>query len=275
MYNETAFLEHTRNGVVFRTAADFEAAGGVHHGFSTRFGGVSTGIWASMNLGTTRGDDPGHVRENYSRFLAAIGAEGSAVVMSNQVHGSQVRVVTCADLKLDPCQPEEWQADGLITDIPGVTLSIFSADCIPVLLYDPVRRVIAAVHAGWMGTALGIAGCAADKMISIYGSAPGDILAAIGPGISKCCFETHEDVPNAMTEAMGASALNYIRPLESGKYKVDLKGLNAQWLLKAGLQSEHIAVDCDCTLCHPDKYWSHRAHQERRGSQAAMIQLTT
>jgi YfiH family protein len=117
-----------------------------------------------------------------------------------------------------------------------VVLTIFSADCIPVLLYDPVRRVVAAVHAGWVGTARGIASRAAEKMTAVFGSRPDDILAAIGPGISKCCFETHEDVPNAMTEAMGAPALTCIHALENGKYKVDLKGLNAQWLLKAGLR---------------------------------------
>lgn len=268
-----AITERTVNGVVFRAAEEFETAGGVRHGFSTRLGGVSTGVWASMNLGTTRGDSCDHVRENFRRFCTSIGADNPSVVMSNQVHGDKVRVVTAADIKHDLYHSEEYQADGLITDIPGVALTVFSADCIPILLYDPVRRVIAAVHAGWMGTALGIAGTAAEKMTGIYGSKPADILAAIGPGISKCCFETHEDVPNAMTEAMGAAALAYIQPLENGKYKVDLKGLNAQWLRKSGLSQEHIAVDCECTLCHPDKYWSHRAHREHRGSQAAMIQL--
>jgi YfiH family protein len=269
-----AFTEFIKNGVVFRGAEEFNAAGGVRHGFSTRFGGISTGIWASMNLGTTRGDDPDCVRENYRRFCAAVGTDVNSVVMSNQVHGNEVRAVTAADSKRDLYDPEGYSADGLITDIPGVALTIFSADCIPVLLYDPVRRVIAAVHAGWMGTALGIAARAAEKMVSVYGSSSSDILAAIGPGISRCCFETHEDVPNAMTEALGAKAQPCIEALGAGKYKVDLKGLNSLWLKQAGVLPGHIAVDTDCTLCHPEKYWSHRAHREHRGSQAAMIQLT-
>ena len=154
----------------------------------------------------------------------------------------------------------------------GVSLVIFGADCLPILLYDPVRRVAAACHAGWRGTALGIAQRAVEKM-GFYGSRPEDIRAAIGPGIAKCCFETHEDVPNAMTKALGVCAIPYIEPIEGGKFKVDLKGLNAMRLKRAGLLEEHIDISPDCTACHPEKYWSHRATQGRRGSQAAVIQL--
>lgn len=261
-----------KDGVSYLSADGFEAAGGVAHGFSTRMGGVSTGICESMNLGTTRGDEPDCVRENYRRFLAAIGAPSPHIAMSNQVHGDVVRPVTCADIKPDIYTPEPYEVDGLVTDIPGVTLVVFSADCLPILLYDPVRRVIAAAHAGWRGTAAGIAERAVEKM-TFYGSRPEDILAAIGPGISKCCFETHEDVPNAMTAALGVSATPFIEPIENGKFKLDLKGINAMRLEKAGLLCEHIAVSEACTACHPELYWSHRRTEGVRGSQAAMIQL--
>lgn len=268
------FKEQNVNGVIFRTAQVLTSAGGVVHGFSTRAGGVSTGVWASMNLGTTRGDQPENVRENYRRFCLAVGADPSSIVMSNQVHGNDVRVVTWADRKHDLYAPEGYDTDGLVTDIPGVALTIFSADCIPILFYDPVRKVIAAAHAGWAGTAKGIAARTVEKMTDIYGCDPAHILAAIGPGISKCCFETHADVPNAMTGAMGASALPYIAMCSGGTYKVDLKGLNSMLLQKAGLLVEHISADSDCTLCNPGKYWSYRAHGDDRGSMAAMIQMT-
>lgn len=268
-----SFSEYLRGGVVFRAARNMETAGGVVHAFSTRLGGVSEGALAAMNLGTTRGDEPERVRENYRRFCAAAGLRADRLAMSNQVHGNHVRVITVADIKRDIYDPEGYQADGLVTDIPGITLTVFSADCIPVLLYDPVRRVAAAVHAGWMGTAKGVVRQAAEKMIQLYGCKPADILAAIGPGISKCCFETHADVPNAMTEGMGAQALPCIRPLEGGKYMVDLKELNACWLKGAGISPTNIAIDAECTMCSPDKYWSHRAHGAQRGSQAAMIAL--
>lgn len=259
-------------GVTYLSAEAFEHAGGVVHGFSTRLGGVSTGTYESLNLGSTRGDDPEHVRENYRRFFAAVGADLSTVAMTNQVHSDVVRPVTTADIKAGLLDPEPYEADGLVTDIPGVALVIFSADCLPVLLYDPVRRVIAAVHAGWRGTASGIVERAVEKM-AFYGCRPEDILAAIGPGISRCCFETHEDVPNAMTEAMGASALHCIQVLPTGKFHVDLKALNAKRLENAGLDPEHIAVSGDCTACLPEKYWSHRVTHGERGSQAAMIAI--
>ena len=231
-------IEHNKNGLVYLTADGFEAAGGVAHGFSTRLGGVSEGIYATLNLGMNRGDAPDRVRENYRRFCAAIGADMGNIVCASQVHGDTVRTVTAADLGIGLDEPEPWQADGLVTDIPGVTLAVYSADCLPILLYDPVRRVVGAVHAGWRGTALGIAAKAVERMVDCYGCDRLDILAAVGPGISKCCFETHEDVPNAMTEAMGAAALSSIEVLPTGKFHVDLKGLNAKRLESAGLAPE-------------------------------------
>ena len=267
-----SFAETTKNGVTVTYSQGIAGAGGAVHAFSTRLGGVSAGIYASLNLGSTRGDDPDCVRENYRRFFQAAGADLTQVAMSNQVHGDVVRPVTSADRKRDLYDPEGYEADGLVTDLPGVSLVIFGADCLPILLYDPVRRVAAACHAGWRGTALGIAQRAVEKM-GFYGSRPEDIRAAIGPGIAKCCFETHEDVPNAMTKALGVCATPYIEPIEGGKFKVDLKGLNAMRLKRAGLLEEHIDISPDCTACHPEKYWSHRATQGRRGSQAAVIPL--
>ena len=130
-----------------------------------------------------------------------------------------------------------------------------------------------AVHAGWRGTSLGIVTRTVERMVECFACRREDILAAIGPGISKCCFETHEDVPNAMTEALGASALQFIEILPTGKFHLDLKGLNAKRLEGAGVLAEHIAVSPDCTACMPEKYWSHRVTQGQRGSQAAMIAL--
>lgn len=261
------------NGVTFLAADSFLAAGGVAHGFSTRIGGVSKGIYTSLNLGSTRGDAPDCVKENYRRFCAAIGADVSRVVMTNQIHSTIIRTATPADVKADLYDPEGYDCDGLITDVPGLALTIFSADCIPVLLYDPVKKVIAAVHAGWRGTAGDIAGKAARQMQTEYGCRPGDILTAIGPGISRCCFETHDDVPQAMTDALGDLVKPYIISLENGKFKVDLKGINAALLARAGVASDHIEIAADCTACLSEKYWSHRVTQGKRGSQAAILQL--
>lgn len=266
-------IEQFQNNIPFFAADGFSAVGGVAHGFSTRLGGVSTGMWAELNLGINRGDDPDHVRENYRRFLSAIGSCGEHLAMCNQVHGTVIRNVTSADWKNDPYEKVSFEADGLMTAIPGVALTIFTADCIPVLLYDPKRRVIAALHAGWRGTASGIVTKAVEQMSAIYGSDPADILAAIGPGIDQCCFETHEDVPNAMTAALAGVSLPFIQLKDNGKFSVDLKGINARRLEMAGVTPEHIALCRACTCCQPDQFWSHRRQGTQRGSMASVIEL--
>lgn len=267
-------IEQIHNGVPILQSDGINAAGGVVHGFSTRLGGVSEGMWASLDLSVNRGDDPDHVRENFRRFLAAAGARGSAIATCSQVHGAQVRNITTADAKSDPYDRSGHEADGLMTAVPGIALVISTADCLPILLYDPRRRVIAALHAGWRGTAAGIATAAVEQMVALYGSDPADILAAIGPGIGPCCFETHEDVPNAMTAAMAMNVLPFIRLKENGKFSVDLRGVNAKRLELAGVDPAHIAVSGDCTCCLSEKYWSHRRQGTQRGSMASMIQLT-
>ena len=182
--------------------------------------------------------------------------------------------MTRADILSDPAQPGTYEADGLITVEPGVCLTIFSGDCIPILLYDPLRRCIAAAHAGWRGTAAGIAARAAEAMVQDYGCRAEDILAAIGPGIGPCCFETHSDVPEGLRPGLGEEAEELIRPLAApGKFSVDLKGANACLLRRAGLSPEHIAVCPACTACQLDTFWSHRVQGGQRGSMAAMIQL--
>ncbi|MEG1878973.1 MAG: peptidoglycan editing factor PgeF [Pseudoflavonifractor sp.] len=246
---------------------------GAIHGFSTRMGGVSQGVYASLNLGLSLGDERGNVQENYRRFCAAVGVDKEKLVFSGQEHGPLLRCCTLADAGNGLLRPVDYQADGLITDVPGLALTIFTADCLPILLSDPVRKVVAAVHAGWRGTASGIAAKAVGCMRTIYGCNPKDIRVAIGPGISKCCFETHEDVPNHMTESMCALPLPYIEVCEAGKFHVDLKGLNAADLEQNGVLPEHIAISPDCTACMPEKYWSHRVTRGERGSMAAVIAL--
>lgn len=266
-------IEKINHEIPFFVSDGMEAAGGVAHGFSTRIGGVSEGMWAGLNLSPTRGDDPDHVRENCRRFFAAIGAKGENLARTNQVHEDGVRIITTADSRTDICEKVTYEADALITAVPGITLMVSVADCVPVLLYDPVRRVVAAVHAGWRGTAKGAVSRAVERMIEVYGCDPEDILAAIGPSIGPEDFETHEDVPNAMMASLATQALQYIQIKENGKFAVDLKGLNHLRLTQAGLSSEHIAVSNECTFCDGEKYWSHRKCGNDRGAMAAAIQL--
>jgi hypothetical protein len=264
-------LDKTLGGVPFQISPQLEKAG-VKHGFTTRLGGVSEGIYASLNLGVNRGDDPERVRENYRRVSEALGVDRDRLVFSSQVHEDAVRPVTLEDAGKGLDRPVDYQADGLVTDVPGLPLVVFGADCLTVLLCDPVRQVIAAVHAGWRGTALGIVERAVEAMKG-YGCEPQNILAAIGPGISKCCFETREDVPEAMTAALGEAARPFLLEEGEGKFRVDLKGINALRLQRAGVPTANVDVSTDCTFCKHDKYWSHRYTKGERGSQAALICL--
>jgi len=239
----------------------------VPHGFTTRLGGVSTGVLSSLNLGNHRGDTPETVAENYRRLGQAIGFSPEQLVLTRQIHSDIVRQVGRQDAAgLDHRMYPE--CDGLITNEPGVGLVVFSADCTPILLHDPVTGAVGAVHAGWRGTASGIVAKAVEAMGSAFGTKPENIRSAIGPNIGKCCFETDADVPEAMEKAFGDAAAEYIR--QAGcKYYVNLKGLNALWLRRAGVRS--IEISEECTACQPEKYWSHRVTRGERGAQGAVI----
>ena len=246
----------------------------VCHGFSTRRGGVSKGHLSSLNLrgSVPSGDDPEAVLENYRRFCGAIGVEPCTVVLSKQVHETTVRICTEADAGKGLFSERDYTADALITNVPNLPLTVFSADCGIILLYDPIRRAIGAVHAGWRGCAAGIVEKTVRTMAEAYGSRPGDLLAAVGPCIGQCCFETDGDVPDAMRAALGDDAEPYLE-YRGPKWHVDLAGLNRQWLLRAGLAPEHIDTCGLCTACRPDLFWSHRKMGNARGAQVAMIAL--
>lgn len=255
------------NGVTYMAAPNIPYT----HGFTTRFGGVSEGIYASLNLGEHRGDSEDNVRENYRLLSEAMGLH--SLCFTRQVHGRAVRRVSAPD-RHELFSPVPYEADGLVTNDPDCTLVIFTADCIPILLADPVKGAVGAVHAGWRGTVADIAGEGVRSMEREFGSSPGDIVAAIGPGIDKCCFETGDDVPDAVRGVL-ENAEDFILPgAKPGKFMVDLKGVNRALLINAGVPAENIAVSEECTKCLSQKYWSHRFTGGKRGSQASVITLS-
>lgn len=261
--------ECEKNGVVWYSADLLNTP----HGFSTRVGGVSPAPWDSLNLRLGQGDGEAALRENYRRFFAALGLDETRAALSHQTHTANVRRVTEADAGMGLTRPRDYEnVDALITDVPDLPLAVFSADCGMVLLHDPVRRAVGAIHAGWRGCAAGIVAKTVQAMADAYGSAPADLQAALGPCIGKCCFETDSDVPAAMRAALGADAEPFLT-VHGPKYHVDLEGLNRQWLLRSGLTPEHIAVSGLCTACHPELFWSHRKMGDQRGLQAAVIAL--
>ena len=242
------------------------------HAFTTRYGGVSRGEFASLNLGSNRGDDPEAVRENYRRVCALMGAGIDDCAVTKQVHGSAVRVVTKADRHV--CMSTvPYEADGLVTNIPGLPITCFIADCVPLLMEDTRHGVIAAVHCGWRSTVQDIMAAAVEKMV-LLGAQPGEIRAAIGESIGACCFETGPEVPEAVYALLPDWHEGLVRPGKTpDKSYVDLREAIRRRLVQLGVPAEQIAVSDECTMCRPDKYWSHRATKGQRGHQAAMIVL--
>ena len=254
-----SFVTHDQNELVWFTAPLLD---GVRHGFSTRRGGVSPAPWDTLDLRFGCGDAPENVAENYRRLLGAVGVEPERAVLSLQVHRDDVRLCTADDA-----------GNALITAERDLPLVVFSADCGTVLLHDPDAGCVGAVHAGWRGCAAGIAEKTVREMVRLLGARPERILAALGPCIGKCCFETDSDVPEAMrTSALGAEAEPYLER-RGEKWHVDLAGLNRRWLLRAGVAPDHIDVCGLCTACRPDLFWSHRKMGTARGVQAAVISL--
>ena len=264
------FVNHEQNDLVWLTSPLLD---GVRHGFSTRRGGVSPAPWDTLDLRFGCGDAPENVAENYRRLLGAVGAEPERAVLSLQVHRDDVRLCTAADAGKGLVRERDYEADALITNQRDLPLVVFSADCGILLLHDPAAGCVGAVHAGWRGCAAGIVEKTVREMVRLLGARPERILAALGPCIGKCCFETDSDVPEAMrASALGAEAEPYLER-RGEKWHVDLAGLNRRWLLCAGVAPDHIDVCGLCTACRPDLFWSHRKMGEARGVQAAVISL--
>ena len=240
----------------------------VPHCFTTRFGGVSQGILSSLNIGIHRGDRWENVLKNYEILGSALGFDTKNLVLSHQTHTDIVLRVGKAQAGAGLYGPELPECDGLITNEPGVALAVFTADCTPILLHDPVTGAVGAVHAGWRGTAAAIAGKAVEAMEREFGTKPENIRAAIGPNIGFCCFQTDEDVPNAMLRAFGPEVAPFIREADK-KYYVNLKEINALVLRRAGVLS--VEISTDCTVCQSHRFWSHRVTHGERGSQGAII----
>ena len=239
----------------------------VPHCFTTRFGGVSRGIFDSMNIAIKEGETEENVRENLSILGAALGFSLEDLVSTRQTHSDIVRVVTRADHR-GAFHRDYPECDGLVTNDPGVALMVFTADCTPLLFHDPVTGAVGAAHAGWRGTAMGIAKKTVEAMVREYGCDPKNIRAAIGPNIKQCCFETNRDVPDAIRAALGQAAEPYILP-KGEKFYLNLSEINAQFLRRAGVRD--ISIAAECTKCAPYRFWSARVHGNDRGSQGAVI----
>lgn len=258
-----------KEGVPYLAYPLLEETGIVTHGFSTRLGGVSTGDCATMNISTTRGDVPEAVEENRRRIAAAIGVRPEDMTYTHQTHTTNVAVVEEEDRGT-----RFMETDGMVTNVPGICLVTFYADCVPLYFVDPVHRAIGLTHSGWRGTVGRIGRITVEKMAENYGTYPKDVIAAIGPSICQDCYEVSRDVICRFRENFPEECwpdLFYNKG--DGKYQLDLWKANEHILAEAGILKEHIATTNVCTHCNPDILFSHRAAGERRGNLSAFLAL--
>ena len=274
------------------------------HGFSTRLGGVSRGIYYSLNLGMNRGDDISDVKENWRIFLSSCGIEEDEFVCGEQVHGNHVVIATREDARPAFGPGFMHKADGYVTNIPRLPLVIFTADCVPVLLEDPEAGIVGAVHCGWRSTVADIEKETIDAFIRL-GSNPENIRIELGPSIDACCFEVGSEVIEACQKLLHFSESTFsdkafpnesshneslsgdsssddssptcfeqfyhVSPSHSDKYMLDLRGVIRQRFIMLGVQPTNIINVGSCTMCHPELFYSHRYTGGQRGSLACVI----
>lgn len=267
--------EEKREGVTYLTFPILEESGLVSHGFSTRMGGVSQGIYASMNFTFTRGDNPEHVRENYRRMAKALSVDRHRMVLSYQTHTTNVRRVTARDEGKGMEKERDYQdVDGLITDIPGITLVTFYADCVPLYILDPVHKAIGLSHSGWRGTVGRMGAVTLKAMKEAYGTRAEDVLCAIGPSICRDCFEVGEEVAAEFQKEFDRRYWQELVSVnERGRYQLDLWKANEIILREAGVRPASIETTDICTRCNPQYLFSHRAAGDKRGNLAAFLCL--
>lgn len=245
----------------------------VIHGFTTRLGGVSKGIYASLNLSFTRGDEREAVLENYRRLAQALSVREDSFCFSNQTHTTNVKRVGKEDAGTGMGEKAFTDIDGLITDEAGVVLTTFYADCVPLFFVDKKHHAIGLSHSGWRGTVNRMGRVTIEAMHREFGSEPSELVCAIGPSICQDCYEVSADVAEEFIREFKGKDREILIDKGKGKYQLDLWRANEIVLKEAGVSQKQIAVTNICTCCNPDLLFSHRATQGKRGNLAAVLAL--
>lgn len=302
-------VQHAHQEAEYLTFPSLEETGIVEHVIATRMGGVSKGIYESMNLSFSRGDDPAAVEENFRRMAELVHARKEDVVFTMQTHTTNVRVVTAEDGGKGLTRTRDYtDIDGLVTNVPGVVLTTFFADCVPLFFVDPIHKAIGLSHSGWRGTVGKIGRHTLEVMKEQYGTDPADVIAAIGPSICQDCYEVSEDVAESFQAAFSDVLNRWIGEISEGKmqdricsflenkasmedktpaewehtllykkqnekYQLNLWFANFLVMYEAGIPVSQIAVTDICTCCNPDYLFSHRATHGERGGSAAFMKI--
>ena len=242
----------------------WESFDGLLHGFIGRRGGRSVGAYAGLNISLRVGDDMQVVKDNICDLKRAVGIHDGRIVTMRQVHGDALMEVTDTETK------EVGEADGVVTRERGAYLGVLTADCVPILLVAPERKVVAAVHAGWRGTLAGIGAKMVRLLDEKYGLAPSDIQAALGPAIGACCYEIQDDVARPLLTTWGMLAEPSLER-RNGKRFLDLRRLNRNILETAGISPAAIFEVGPCTSCAAEEFFSYRRERAETGRQLSFI----
>lgn len=264
---------------LFRLVRWEQLNNGLTAGFTGRAGGCSEAPYESLNCGLHVGDKAEDAIRNRQLVAAALGWPFEAWTCAEQVHGNAVHQVKLADRGRGRVDHGDAIAgkDAIMTDVPGVLLVSYYADCVPLYFYDRRHRAIALAHAGWRGTAGAIAAATVSAMQQAYGSRPEELLAAVGPAIGQCCYEVDQPVLQAMeplvsdAEAGGVPRGSMVGPLADGRAAINLKEINRQIMIKAGIMPSNIELTKWCTSCGHSEFYSYRAEQGRTGRMASWI----
>lgn len=274
MYNTLNYKLVTKEDLTYLCFTTWEKDERLIHAFSTRFGGVSEGMFNSLNLGFNRGDNEENVLENYGRMAKALEVPVESFVLSKQVHEINIAKVTVEDRGNGLSKPNQWVSmDGLYTEEKGVTLVTHYADCVPLFFYAPERGMIGMAHAGWRGTVMEIGKAMVKRWVEEEKIPLTEIQVAIGPSIGPCCFEVHEDVQSEFAKRFGEAADFITYDAQKQKYHIDLWACNRQSLLDAGILEENLIVSGICTCCHSELFFSHRKTAGKRGTLGAFMSL--
>lgn len=248
----------------------------INAAFSTRFGGISKGYLAELNLGFSRGDADAVVEQNYQLFCESMGIDAKSLVLSDQVHDTKIKYVKEEDTCQDGIRKKLQGIDGLYTDKKGICLATSYADCVPLFFADPVKKVIASSHSGWKGTVGKIGAKTVSVLEQELGADRKDIVAVIGPSICQECYEVSEDVMEQFAKVYSRECMEqiaYCSDRENRKYQLDLWAANYIQLKEAGLLPEHIHVAGICTCCNDKLLFSHRASKGLRGNLNGFLSL--
>lgn len=243
------------------------------HCYTTRRGGISTGEFSSLNLARNSEDPIQNRDENYKRICGTLGIDNKRLIFSKQVHGTDIVVIDNENVEKF-IDNNSYECDGFVTNQRAVPLVTIYADCVPIYLFDPMKKVIGLVHSGWRGTLSKIAAKAVGLLTDVYSCNPKDVLAGIGPSIGKCCFEVGNDTADLFINAFqGHDDLIFPGKQSVGKYNIDLWECNRQMLIDSGIQPANIEIAQICTVCNHQLFFSYRASDGSSARNVAIMQL--